>query len=215
MPRLLVLLPALAVLAAGCGLPSQDLASDASTYAVVEVHPVRGRLGGDVGGRVGPVRLRTLSFVPTTPRGHDLARGGVPEDPCWGCGSRPERFVVSRRLVGAYPLDDAWREGEVRRVRGISLAFRDLSDRPLLTVEGTAREPAEVEVRLVKRCRTAVFHLTAREPTSRVVGVIAVPTGAVRREWVEAAAPCFSMADYETRVPSDAERAATDSAAAE
>lgn len=204
-----------AALAALAWLPAcrpahEELLSGSSTYAVVEVQPVAGRLGPRWTGPAGPVRLRTLVFVPETPRARGFAETGFPKPWCWECGRQPGRSPVTDRLASAYPVDPAWRPGEVRRVRGEALEYRHESDYALLRLVATEDGPAEADVRLVKRCVTPVFY---RE-TSHVrwsSGMITLPKGTFRYARVEAAPPCAAPEDEQYVVETAARAAWQDS----
>lgn len=182
--------------------------SASSSYAVVEIHPVRGEVTSEATSDVrrdpGPIRVRTLDFVPESPLAQAFADEGVPGPACYKCRQLPGRIAFDGRLVSAFPVDSAWQPGEVRRLRGRSFEYRNAHGVLLLAVRGTEERPAELEVRLVKRCRTPVFY---REESTVVYGsgVIQVPQGSERFYWVEAAPPCYAASDHEELVETPSE----------
>ncbi len=189
-----------------CRPAHEELLSGSSTYAVVEVRAVRGEASSAMPGPVGPIRLRTLVFVPETPRARRFADAGFPRRSCERCTLQPGRTLVTDRLASGLRVDPAWEPGEVRRVRGEFLEYRHEGGYTLLRAAATAAGPAEVELRLVKRCVAPVFY---RE-TSHVrwsSGMISLPSGTFRYGRVEAAAPCAGPEDTQDIVET-AERAA-------
>ena len=182
----------------------EEQLSASSTYAVVEIHPVHGEATSEAFPEPAPIRLRTLEFVPETPQAEHFADEGLPGPGCFTCRQVPGRIPFIQHLVSAYPLDSAWAPGEVRRVRAPSFEYRNGVGTLLLAVRGTTQRPAEVEVRLVKRCRTPVFY---REESTVVwgSGVIRTASGTERHYWAEIAPPCLGADDGQELVETPAD----------
>ena len=182
----------------------EEQLSASSTYAVVEIHPLQGEATSEAFGQAAPIRLRTLDFVPATPRAESFADAGFPGPGCLTCRQVPGRLAFGRDLVSAFPLDSAWVPGEARRMRAPSFEYRNGAGTLLLAVRGTKERPAEVELRLVKRCLTPVFY---REESTVVwgSGVIRVASGTERHQWVEIAPPCHDADDLHELVETPAD----------
>lgn len=187
----------------------EEQLSASSTYAVIEIRPVQGEATTGATSHVrhepGPIRVRTLDFVPESPRAETLADEGFPGGPwCIKCRQRPGRIPFDGRLVNAFPVDSAWQPGEVRRIRRRSFEYRNAYDVLLLAVRGTEERPAEIEARLLKRCRTPVFYREESVPVYHS-GIIEVPKGSERFYWVEGAPPCYAAGDHEEIAETPAE----------
>jgi hypothetical protein len=194
---------ALAGALAACDCTREERISTRSTYSLLEVRPVRGRVESEYA-VLRPARILAVRLVPESPRGRAFAAGGVPANR----GSlaarriRPGRLVIGDHHLRAFAVDPRWRVGEARRERGALLVYTDEAGRSVLRVAGTG---AEVEIRLLKQCPTAVFHVVGREARTRDVGVFSLPAGTEPREWVEAAPPCYAPSDPEADPFTDGE----------
>jgi hypothetical protein len=205
----LLLAALLATVAAGCSRKhpksrttkaQETLLSENSTYAVVEVTPLRGeRSQGSTQGAA--VRLATLVFVPETDEARRLEQERFPEDcprsySCFSLARERGGLQVLQASTGAFPWTADAEVGTVRRMSGGVLSFNAWTGNEVLRLSGTEAEPAEVEIRLVKRCRTRVVRVdySSREDTN--LGILKRETN-VRRNWVEAHPSCLGLGDLE------------------
>jgi hypothetical protein len=186
----------------------ETVLSENSTYAVVEVWPLRGERS--LGNAKGAVRLATLAFVPETDEARRLEREHLPEDcprpdSCFSLARERGRLQVRQGSTGAFPWTADAEVGTARRMSGTVLSFNALTGHEVLRLVGTEAEPAEVEVRLVKRCRTRV--VLVDYPALEKNDFLPFRK-TVRYEWVEASPPCFAQGDLEPVVLSPEELAA-------
>ncbi|RKH13955.1 hypothetical protein D7V97_04200 [Corallococcus sp. CA053C] len=121
------------------------------------------------------------------------------------------RGALLLRTASPTPLEPGalatWSEGTTRSLEGSRLDFLTLSGAPLMRLlSEPGGQLAQVEVRLVKKCRVRAVRVRDARWEGTGSGVIAVPAR-VHRSWVELERPdCFAPEDLESVIPTPDEK---------